>query len=147
MRTKWSHVPITFSQDDIKLISFHHTDKMVITTHIDKWDVTRVLVDNDSQAEILFLSTFEQMGFNRKQLKEASKPPYSFDRRRIEPIGYVSLSVSFSSPSNARTKYITFVVAKMNYPYNAIFGRGFLNTFEAALHSLYLCLKEPTALG
>jgi hypothetical protein len=147
IRTKWSHVPITFSQDDIKLISFHHTDTMVITTHIDKWDVTRVLVDNDSQAEILFLSTFEHMGFNRKQLKEASKPSYSFGRRRIEPISSVSLSVSFSSPSNARTKYITFVVAKMNYPYNTIFGRGLLNTFEAALHSLYLCLKVPTALG
>jgi hypothetical protein len=39
---------------------------MVITTHIDKWNVMRVLVDNVSQAEILFLSTFEQMGPNKK---------------------------------------------------------------------------------
>jgi hypothetical protein len=51
---------------------------MVITTHIDKWNVTRVLVDNGSQAEILFLSTFEEMGFSKKQLKEASKPLYGF---------------------------------------------------------------------
>jgi hypothetical protein len=29
----------------------------------------------------------------------------------------------------------------MTYPYNAIFGRGLLNTFEAALHSAYLYLK------
>jgi hypothetical protein len=35
----------------------------------------------------------------------------------------------------------------MSYPYNAIFGRGLLNTFEAALHSLYLCLKVPTTMG
>jgi hypothetical protein len=35
----------------------------------------------------------------------------------------------------------------MNYPYNAIFERGLLNTFEAALHSLYLCLKVLAALG
>jgi hypothetical protein len=35
----------------------------------------------------------------------------------------------------------------MSYPYNAIFGRGLLNTFEVALHSLYLCLKVPAALG
>jgi hypothetical protein len=65
-KTKWSHVPITFSQDDIKLVSFPHTTAMVITTHIDKWDVMRVLVDNGSQAEILFLSTFQQMGFDSK---------------------------------------------------------------------------------
>jgi hypothetical protein len=29
----------------------------------------------------------------------------------------------------------------MIYPYNAIFGRGLLNMFEAALHSAYLYLK------
>jgi hypothetical protein len=147
MRTKWSHILITFSQDDIKLVSFLHTDAMVITMHIDKWDVTRVLVDNGSQAEVLFLSTFEQMGLDRKQLKEAYKPLYGFGRRRIEPIGSVSLPVSFDSLHNARTEYITFDVVEMNYPYNDIFGRGLLNTFEAALHSLYLCLKVLTALG
>jgi hypothetical protein len=35
----------------------------------------------------------------------------------------------------------------MSYPYNAIFGRGLLNTFKVALHSLYLCLKVLVALG
>jgi hypothetical protein len=39
---------------------------MVITAHIDKWDVTRVLIDNGSQAEMLFLSAFNQMRFSRK---------------------------------------------------------------------------------
>jgi hypothetical protein len=147
LRTKWSHIPITFNEDDIKLVSFSHTDAMVITSHIDKWDVTRVLVNNDSQAEILFLCTFEQMGLDRKQLKEASKPLYGFGGRRIEPIGSISLPVSFGSLRNTRIEYITFDVVDMNYPYNAIFIRGLLNTFEAALHSLYLCLKVPAALG
>jgi hypothetical protein len=49
-------------------------DAMVIIAHVNKWNVMRVLVDNGSQAEILFLSTFEEMGFNKKQLKEALKP-------------------------------------------------------------------------
>jgi hypothetical protein len=31
----------------------------------------------------------------------------------------------------------------MRYPYNTIFRRGLLNTFKAALHSGYLCLKIP----
>jgi hypothetical protein len=35
----------------------------------------------------------------------------------------------------------------MSYPYNTIFGRGLLNTFETALHSLYLFLKVPATLG
>jgi hypothetical protein len=35
----------------------------------------------------------------------------------------------------------------MPYPYNDIFGRGLLNTFKAALHSAYLCLKVPVTFG
>jgi uncharacterized 2Fe-2S/4Fe-4S cluster protein (DUF4445 family) len=69
--TKWLHVQITFTEADIKLASFLHMDAMVITTHIHKWDVMSVLVDNGSHAEILFLSTFEQMGFSKQQLREA----------------------------------------------------------------------------
>jgi hypothetical protein len=93
---------------------------MVITAHIDKWEVMRVLVDNGSQEEILFLSTFQQMGFDRKQLKEAPKPLYDFGERKIESIGSVSIPVSFGSLHNARTENITFDVVEMNYPYNAM---------------------------
>jgi hypothetical protein len=28
---------------------------MVIIIHIDRWDITRILIDNGSQTEILFL--------------------------------------------------------------------------------------------
>jgi hypothetical protein len=70
VRTMWSHVQITFTEVDIKLTYFPHTDAMAIIVHVDKWNVMRVLVDNGSQAEILFLSTLEHMGFNKKQLKE-----------------------------------------------------------------------------
>jgi hypothetical protein len=87
------------------------------------------------------------MGFNRKQLKEASKPLYDFGGKRIEPVGSISILVFFGSLRNAHTEYITFDVVGMNYPYNVIFGRGILNSFEATLHSAYLCLKIPAVLG
>jgi hypothetical protein len=142
-QTKWSHIPITFSSQDVNLTSFPHTDAMVATVHIDRWDVTKILIDNGNQAKILFLATFDKMGFDRKQLKEPSKPLYGFGVKRIEPVGAITLPVSFGTPKNPCTKYITFDVVDMTYPYNAIFGRGLLNTFEAALHSTYICLKIP----
>jgi hypothetical protein len=97
IRTKWSHVQITFTEANIKLTSFPHTDAIVITAHIDKWNVMRVLVDNGNLVEILFFSTFEQMGFNKKQLKEASKPLYGFGGKKIELVGSISLPVSFGT--------------------------------------------------
>jgi hypothetical protein len=140
-QTKWSHMPITVSFQDVNLTSFPHTDAMVSTVHIDRWDVTKILIHNGIHVEILFLATFDKMGFDRKQLKEPSKPLYGFGGKRIEPVGAITLLVSFSTPKNTRTKYITFNIIDMAYPYNAIFRRGLLNTFEAAQHSSYLCLK------
>jgi hypothetical protein len=60
---------VTVSSHDIKLALFPHTDAMVVTVHIDRWDITKILVDNGSQAEILFFTAFYKMGFDRKQLK------------------------------------------------------------------------------
>jgi hypothetical protein len=140
-------MPIIFSSQDVNLTSFLHTDTMVLTVHIDRWDVTKILIDNGSQAKILFLATFDILCFDRKQLKEPLKPLYGFGGKRIEPVGTITLPVSFGTPKNPHTEYITFDMVDMAYPYNAIFGRGLLNTFEAALHSAYLYLKVPATFG
>jgi hypothetical protein len=140
-------MPITFSSQDINLNSFPHTDAMVITVHIDRWDVTKILIDKDSQAKILFLATFDKIGFDRKQLREPLKPLYGFIKKRIKLVGDITLSVSFGTPKNPCTEYITFDVVDMTYPHDAIFGRGLLNMFEAVLHSAYLCLKIPVTFG
>jgi hypothetical protein len=140
-------MPITFSAQDVNLASFPHTDTMVVTVHIDRWDVIKILIDNRSQAKILFLTAFEKMGFDRKQLKESIKPLYGFGGGKIEPVGVITLPVLFGTPKNPRMDHITFNVVDMLYPYNAIFGRGLLNTFEAALHSGYLCLKIRATLS
>jgi hypothetical protein len=42
IKMKWSHMLITISATDIDLASFPHIDVMVITVHIDRWDVTRM---------------------------------------------------------------------------------------------------------
>jgi hypothetical protein len=87
------------------------------------------------------------MGFDRKQLRDPSKPLYGFSGKRIEPVGAITLPVSFSTPMNPHTEYITFDVVNMAYPYIAIFGRGLLNTLEAALHFANLCLKILGTFG
>jgi hypothetical protein len=71
-------MPITFSSQDVNLASFPHTDAMFFTVHIDRWDVTKILIDNGSQDEILFLAAFDKMGFDQKQLKELTKPLCAF---------------------------------------------------------------------
>jgi hypothetical protein len=120
---------------------------MVITVHIARWNVSRILVDNGIQEEILFLSTFEKPGYDKNQLKELMKPLYDFGGKRIKLVGVITLPVSFGTPENSRIEHIIFDVMDISYPYNTIFGWGLLNTFEATLHSAYLCLKIPAAFS
>jgi hypothetical protein len=56
-------------------------------------------------------------------------------------LGKISLPVSFGDQENARTKCITFDVVDLYYPCNTIFGRGFANRFNVAIHMGYLCMK------
>jgi hypothetical protein len=69
-------MPITFSSHDVNLTSFPHTDAMVDTIHIDRWNV----------AKILFLIAYDKMGFDQKQLKEPTKHLYGY-------LGYLCLKI------------------------------------------------------
>jgi hypothetical protein len=55
VQTKWSHVPLTFDARDVDLRSAPHIDAMVINCSVAGWDLHKVLVDNGSQADIIFL--------------------------------------------------------------------------------------------
>jgi hypothetical protein len=62
-------------------------------------------------------------------------------------LGKITMSVTFGYVHNTRTEQVVFDIVAMEYPYNAIIGRGTLNAFEAILHPAYLCMKIPSEQG
>ena len=60
VQTKWSHVPLTFDARDVDLRSAPHADAMVINYRVAGWDLHKVLVDNGSQSDIIFLHAFDR---------------------------------------------------------------------------------------
>ena len=87
------------------------------------------------------------MNIDRNLLQPADIPLIGFGGKRVNALGKITLPVSFGDLSNPMTESITFDVMEMNYPYNAIFGRGLINKFEAIVHQLYLCMKMPANKG
>jgi hypothetical protein len=61
IRSKWSHIPITFSQEDHQLKDNPHNDAMVISCVIKGFLVHNVLVDTGSATDIIFVKAFRQM--------------------------------------------------------------------------------------
>jgi hypothetical protein len=84
-QTKWSHISITFSTEDVNLVSFPHIDAMVLTVHIDRWDASRILIDNGSQAKILFLSAFEKWAMTRNSSKNGRSPSMASEAKELSP--------------------------------------------------------------
>jgi hypothetical protein len=88
VQTKWSHVPLTF-------------DAMVINCSVAGWDLHKVLVDNGSQADIIFLHAFDRMGIIHSLLKPSDNPLYGFGGKGTFLVGKIELPLSFGVAPNA----------------------------------------------
>jgi hypothetical protein len=117
---------------------------MVVEANIDGWAVSKILVDGGSSADIIFTATIDAKKIDRKLLGRAEHPLYGFGGKPIHSIGRIVFPVLFVTVSNARTEQIVFDAVDIHYPYNALFGRGTLNAFEAVISYSYLCMKMPT---
>jgi hypothetical protein len=74
-------------------------------------------------------------------------PLQGFGGKPIKPVGKISLHVSFRDLDNARTENHTFDMLDIYHPYLAIFGRGFMNKFDAVIRQQFLCMKIPAPMG
>jgi hypothetical protein len=147
IKSKWSHIPITFSQEDLQLKDYPHNDAMVIYCVIKEFLVHNVLVDTGSAADIIFAKAFRQMQEPEDKIHDATHHICGFGGRQIVALRKITMLVTFGFVHNTRTEHVVFDIVDMEYPYNAIIGRGTLNAFEAILHPAYLRMKIPSEQG
>jgi hypothetical protein len=120
---------------------------MVISCVIKGFLVDNVLVYTGSAAYIIFAKAFRLMEEPEDKIHDATHPLCGFRGRQIVALGKMAMPVTFIYVHNTRTEQVVFDIVDMEYPYNAIIGRGTLNAFEAILHPAYLCMKIPSEQG
>jgi hypothetical protein len=147
IKSKWSHVPITFSQEDLQLKDYPHNDAMVISCVIKGFLVHNILLDTGSATYIIFAKAFRQMQEQDDKIYDATHPLCGFGGWQIVALERITMPITFGYVHNTRTKQVVFDIIDMEYPYNAIIGQGTLNSFEAILHPAYLCMKIPSVGG
>jgi hypothetical protein len=102
--SKWSHITITFSQEELQLKDYPHNDVMVISSVIKGFLVHNVLVDTGSAADIIFAKAFRQMQEPEDKIHDATHPLRGFGGRQIIALGKITMPVTSGFVHNTRTK-------------------------------------------
>ena len=77
-------------EDKIRTIQ-PHDDALVITLRIGGYDVRRVMVDQGSVAEIMYLDLYKRLGLRAEDLTTYSSPLVSFEGKVIIPKGQIKI--------------------------------------------------------
>ena len=96
-----------------------HDDALVITLQIGGYDVKRVMVDQGSAAEIMYLDLYKGLNLRAEDLTPYSSPLVSFEGTVIIPKGQIRLPVQTGS----KTVEVDFIVVDAYSPYTAIIAR------------------------
>jgi hypothetical protein len=140
-------VPITFDESDFQVRDFSHFDAFIATANVAGYTLHNILIDIGSSVDILFIKAFKSMGLDKRTLEPAGSSLFGFGGKKIDAIGKKAIPISFEEGERVRTEMIMFDIVNMDYPYMAIFGRGFTNKFEVIIKQSYLCMKMPSPFG
>ena len=82
---------ITFSYSDLEGCQHPHDNPLVVHAVMANKKVHRVLVDNGSSADIIFVSTFDKMGIGMEKLEPVNTHLWGFSGEKVLPLGSIQL--------------------------------------------------------
>ncbi|XP_075661354.1 uncharacterized protein LOC142631143 [Castanea sativa] len=136
-----------FNEEDARGVRQPHNDPLVTTLTIEGFNTKRILVDNGSSADIMYLPDFQQLKLDPRRLRPFDSPLVSFSGDRVYPKGIVTLKVIVGTYPKQLTCQLDFLVVDCPSSYNVIIGRPTLNRWKAATSTYCLKVKFPTEDG
>ena len=138
---------VSFNEADARGVKQPHNDPLVIMLTIEGFNTKRILVDNGSSADIIYLPTFQQLKLDPKRLRPFDSLLVSFSGDRVYPKGIVTLTVTVGTYPVQLTRQLDFLVVDCPSSYNVITGRPTLNKWKVATSTYCLKVKFPTDNG
>ena len=122
-----------FSNEDKLGTMQPHDDALVVTLRIGGYDVKRVMIDQGSAVEIMYLDLFKGLNLKPKNLTAYNSPLASFEGKMVIPKGQIRLPVQTGSD----VVEVDFIVVDAFSPYTAIIGKPWLYTLRVVSSTLH----------
>ena len=88
---------MSFNEANARGVKQPHNDPLVIMLNIEGFNTKRILVDNGSSANIIYLSAFRQLKLDPKRLHPFNSPLINFNGDRVYPKGIVTLTITMGT--------------------------------------------------
>ena len=138
---------IIFKDEDARRLHHSHDDAIIITLAIANYTTRRVLIDNESSADILYYPTFHKMRINKELLHLMNVPLIGFGGTKVLLVGTISFLAMVGSYPRQINKEVNLLVVNYSSSYNAIIRWPTLNSLRAATSTYHLSVKLPTKYG
>ncbi|XP_033138789.1 uncharacterized protein LOC117129318 [Brassica rapa] len=132
-------LPISFSTEDLVGVNFPHNDPLLVVLAIDKYDVTKVLIDTGSSVDIIFRETLVKIGIDLKDVKPSSRTLTGFNGSSEVIMGTIRLSVQ----AEGVARMVKFSVVSTKAPYHGILGTPWLYSMRAIASTYHQCVRFP----
>ena len=119
-------------EDKIRTIQ-PHDGALVVTLRIGRYDVKRVLVDQGSVVEIMYLDLYKGLNLRPEDLTAYYSSLVSFEGKIIVPKGQIRLPIQ----TDSEIMEVDFIMVDSYSPYTAIVARPWLHALEVVSSTLY----------
>ncbi|XP_021725288.1 uncharacterized protein LOC110692561 [Chenopodium quinoa] len=114
---------------------------------IANWEVDKILIDGGSSANIIYISAFNELKLDRKDLKRVNYEVTGFNGSRLTPKGIIELSVRVGERSRRRDVQAEFLVINSPSPYNVIMGRPLIHKIGGVVSTYHLAMAYTNNEG
>jgi len=120
-----------------------HDDALVIRIDLGNYELSRIMIDTGSSADVLFYDAFKKMGHLDSELQGRKTPLTWFAGETTFSLGTIQL------PTVARgvRRLTSFLVVDKKASFNAIIGRPWLHAMKVVPSTYHQCIKFPLDKG
>ncbi|XP_010445555.1 PREDICTED: uncharacterized protein LOC104728238 [Camelina sativa] len=129
---------INFTTDESSVPTLHH-DALVIQLTVANCLMKRILIDNGSSTNILYMQAYKELGLDEGGLTQKSIPLVGFIGEVKQSIGKVTLPVN----AEGVNKHTKFLVVDCASAYNAMMGSPWIHDMGAIPSTLHQTIKFP----